>query len=478
MEKKDWHKEYLVKCAGFGDPPWDRELDSMLEKWRRAANNLKLTEDDLKYVVTEWIPRNFDIELEGTRKVIGVMTAEAVDMMLANERKARGEKMVYGVLPAHTTFYRALKFTDPKINVYFIDANFVSFIQPLFHKIAPFLDYAEERGVRYGCRHCALNKARYTLLRQGIVPLPDVSWIWGFICDQAPKSDEFINEYWNKEYPIIYSRWSHHGRAHEKEYQNEEMVRYLASVMREGYQQVCQVLGIKVDEKAIMKALEERMAYLTKYAELSQFMAADPAPFSGEIPLMLSHGLWAAFNTGYKYYSDALDAVIKDAKAKVARGEGIVPKGSPSGMMWFMPYCNPFIMRMFEENGVVIAFCDALLPSKADLEPLKFDDPFEANAEAFLKEAMMTNWGTKADLTIEKMANYNVDFMIWGFEDFDRWLGSDQKLCRAYVEKRTGKPCFYIEGDEWEDRDYSQESMRTRIETICEIVKARLAANT
>jgi len=63
---------------------------------------------------------------------------------------------------------------------------------------------------------------------------------------------------------------------------------------------------------------------------------------------------------------------------------------------------------------------------------------------------------------------------MWGFEDFDRWLGSDQKLCLAYVEKKTGKPCFYVEGDIWEDRDYSQEAMRTRVETICEIVKARV----
>ena len=475
-KKKDWHREYLVRCAGFGDPPWDKELDEMLEKWRKAAEKLGLTEEEVKYAVTEWIPSNYDIGLEGVRKTIGVMTAEATDMMMATERKARGEKMVYGVLPAHTPFYRAFKFTDPSVNVYFVDANFISFVQPLFHKIAPHLDYAEERGVRYGCRHCALNKTRYALLRQGLVPLPDVSWIWGFICDQAPKSDEFIKEYWNSEYPIIFSRWSHHGRAFEKEYQNVEMVKYLASVMREGYEQVCKVLGIEVDENAIVKALEERMDFMLKYAELSKLMAADPPPIAGEIPLLLAHGLWAVFNTGYVYYSDALDATLKDAKTKIAKGEGVVPKGSPRGMMWFMPFCNPFILRMFEENGVAIPFCEGLLPSKAELEPPKFEDPFEANAEAFLKECMITNWGNKAELTLERLETYDIDFMIWGFEDFDRWLGSDQKLCQAYVEKKIEKPCFYIEGDIWEDRDYSEEAMRVRIETICEVVKARLAA--
>lgn len=67
--------------------------------------------------------------------------------------------------------------------------------------------------------------------------------------------------------------------------------------------------------------------------------------------------------------------------------------------MWFMVFCNPFILRMFEQNGVAIPFCEGPLPSKAELEPPRFKDRFEANAKAFLKECMITNWGNKAGLT-------------------------------------------------------------------------------
>ena len=41
------------------------------------------------------------------------------------------------------------------------------------------------------------------------------------------------------------------------------------------------------------------------------------------------------------------------------------------------------------------------------------------------------------------------------------------------VEEKTKLPVFYIEGDLWEDRDYSPEALRTRIESIAEIVKMR-----
>jgi hypothetical protein len=43
------------------------------------------------------------------------------------------------------------------------------------------------------------------------------------------------------------------------------------------------------------------------------------------------------------------------------------------------------------------------------------------------------------------------------------------------VEEKTKLPVFYVEGDFWEDRDYSREALRTRIESICEIIKMRKA---
>jgi hypothetical protein len=37
-------------------------------------------------------------------------------------------------------------------------------------------------------------------------------------------------------------------------------------------------------------------------------------------------------------------------------------------------------------------------------------------------------------------------------------------------------PTFYIEADFFDDRDYSQEALRTRIESISQVVKMRKAA--
>jgi len=478
IRSDDIDEEYL-SLTGFADPgeQWVESRGQILKDWKKARKGLGLTDDDVKYAVRQWIPQNFEVQLEGVRKVIGMMTAEIADMMKANEKKENGEKLIYSVLPAHSNFFYAMKKTDPNINTYFVDANLASFLNPFFHKISPLLEFAESHGVTYGCRHCALNKTRYALLRQGLIPLPDVSWIWGFVCDQAPKSDEFIKEYWNKNYNIIYSRIPHDTEGHVVEYKDEERVNYLAQVMRQGYEACCKELNVDVDENALKEATKDRIQFIMSYGKLAQLMASDPAPLGGTITLFPTLPTFMAFNTQYSYVGSALKALTEDAKERVKKGEGVVPQGSPKAMAWFTPYNNPFITRMFDDNDVALAYCEGLLPAKCEFEMPKFTGAFEGASEALLKWSLLSNWGMRADLAVEKMETYGLDAMVWGFLDFDRWLGSDHKLCSRVVEKKTGKPSFYIEGDIWEDRDYSQESVRTRIETICEVIKARTEAS-
>jgi hypothetical protein len=471
----DVFKEFLVKYAGFGDPPLDQELDEILPKWKMAAKKLGLTEEDHEYAMKVWIPRNYDINSEGVRKVIGAYVAEVTDMMMAEEYKKQGHKLVYGIPPAISPYYRAIKFTNPEVHTYFPDATLTFVLFPFFRKkVYTFLEEAEAHGMRYGCRHCALNKVRYAALRRGVIPMPDVSWIWGFVCDQGPKSDEFIKEMWDERYPTVYSRLPHDQEAFKVEHKDEERVKYLGSVMREGFEKVCEKVGVEVDERSIKDALNERLSYLTKFAELSVLEASNPPPLDPKIVTVdVAQPMFSAYNTGYKYWLIAIEALIKEGREKVARGEGVAPLNSPKVLASFT--ANPVPPRLFLENKVV-PFGPAFLPTKADLQPPKFSDPFEACAETWLKWAPVVNWGRTADITIEQVKTYNLDAVIWGFIDFDRWIGSPNKICARYVEEKTGVPNFYIEGDIWEDRDYGEEVLRTRIETICEIIKMRKLA--
>ena len=113
--------------------------------------------------------------------------------------------------------------------------------------------------------------------------------------------------------------------------------------------------------------------------------------------------------------------------------------------------------------------------TKKQLQPLTYDDPYMATAESWLRmgTGASSNAGYEAEQIYEKLETFGADGMVLGFWDFDRWLGSHHRLLAKMIEEKTKLPVFYIEGDAWEDRDYSPEALRTRIESICEIVKMR-----
>jgi benzoyl-CoA reductase/2-hydroxyglutaryl-CoA dehydratase subunit BcrC/BadD/HgdB len=181
------------------------------------------------------------------------------------------------------------------------------------------------------------------------------------------------------------------------------------------------------------------------------------------------------FNTGMEQMEKALDITIREVKQRVAAKKGILPEGAPKLMIYSIHPTVPWIAKMFEENGVGVPLSEFFILTKKQLTPPTFEDPYMAAAEGWLRTSGMVNPGYQAEQISEKLETHKFDGMVFGLMDFDRWLGSSHRLLARMVEEKTKLPVFYIEGDNWEDRDYSEEALRTRIESICEIMKMRKA---
>ncbi len=155
------------------------------------------------------------------------------------------------------------------------------------------------------------------------------------------------------------------------------------------------------------------------------------------------------------------------------RGEGILPKGHPKVGCYFVPFAVPWVSRIFRENGVGLTFSTVMTPTKKQIKPPSYDDPFKAAAEQWLRFPFGQNMGYELEGMIEKVNAYKPDAMLMGFFDFDRWLGAHHKMVAELLEERTKIPHYYIEADFWDDRDYRPEALRTRIESICQTVKMK-----
>jgi len=468
---KDVYEDFL-RLTGFEED----EMSEYLPEWRKASEKLGLTKDDITFATEKQLPTYFDLEFEGVRKSIGCFVKEIIDLTKASEYKERGVKIVYGILPAILHYYYALKLTAPdKVFVSFPDIFLALVLNLFFHKLNPYLEEAERTGISYGCRHCALNKTRYASRKLGIIPPPDISWIWGFICDEGPKTDEFIRIFHDPEWKTYITRLPHDQPLDTVEDEVLWRVEYLASQMRDGFEFVQKEIGIEVPDEKILEAQEIWERYGAKLAELNELMTADPQPISAVSVRLFPEPMGAPFNTGIEFMENALDITIRELKQRVANHEGILPEGAPQLMVYMIPPNTPWLIKMFEENGVGLTFNSTMTLSKKQLEPPTFEDPYMAAAEAWLRGATAGNPGYEAEQTCEKLETCGADGMIFGLFDFDRWLGSSHRLLAKMIEEKTGLPVFYIEGDIWEDRDYSPEALRTRIESICEIVKMRKA---
>jgi benzoyl-CoA reductase/2-hydroxyglutaryl-CoA dehydratase subunit BcrC/BadD/HgdB len=180
------------------------------------------------------------------------------------------------------------------------------------------------------------------------------------------------------------------------------------------------------------------------------------------------------FNCTQKHMEKAIDVLTKELRKKVKAGEGILPKGSPKMGSYFVPFCIPWIDRLFRENGISTTFSDVLSLSKKQLDPSNYkDEIWMSTAEQWLRMGMIQNMGYEIESMIEKVNTFQPDGMLMGFFDFDRWLGAHHKIAAQIVEKETGVKHYYMESDFWDDRDYSEEALRTRIESMSQIIKMR-----
>ena len=113
--------------------------------------------------------------------------------------------------------------------------------------------------------------------------------------------------------------------------------------------------ALTVSEKKIKEVIDFRQGYYAKLSQLRRLMTADPQPYGGIENVLLSYPLQMPINTGVEPWEEVLDLAIEEIKERIEKKEGILPAGAPKLMFQIMPYVQPWISKMFEENGVLLS---------------------------------------------------------------------------------------------------------------------------
>lgn len=466
MEKEEPYREFLELCGFEYD-----EIPGKMKPLKRALKRVLIEPEDVKFAVENRIPRTFDTELKGVRKLFRAYVNELIDLTNVKEYKERKLKILYGILPTLSTYYYAAKEADPEgVYISFPDVFLTMVLGTIFHKLNPYLEAAEERGLSYGGCHCALNKVRYGARILQLLPPGDLSWIWGFICDEAPKTEELCHFWDGTKYYVL--RMPHDTPIGHREDEDDERIRFLADQFREGVEKLQREIGIVVTSDILKKVMSKGAALNKKLFRVCELMKSSPMPLSGVDFMWFATPIGTPFNTGLDGIDEALDILIKELEHRVANGEGVLPEGAPAILKdCVLPQGTPWIIKLLEESDVGVPYPETYTPLPKELTPSRFQDPYMAAAETWLKTSTRVNAGYRAELICQKIRYYNLDGVLLGGMVFDRWWGTEYFMIKRLIEDKIGVPCLYIEADIWEDRDYSPETLRTRLETFAEIVK-------
>jgi len=452
----------------------EEEIAADLEDFIYACNKTGLSEEDVAYAQKEWIPANWCAQYKGTRMALGAWVREFIDVCRTHKYKAEGKKLVYGILPAYSNLYYALQYADPSVYIAFPDILLTCVLNGVFHKAGPMIAKAEDQ-ITPGCRHCPLNKMRLSAYTTGTIAAPNVIWSWGFNCDEGPKTDELIQNLCGDEWHYVISRAPHDSPFGVPDDEIRSRLDHVAQEYRTGFNTICNIIDVKVDPEHFAAANNDIARLSFKCSQLIQMMCkADPPVLTGNIMTVISSFQLFPLSRGLKHMEAAADVLIGEIKQAMKDGVGILPKGSPKVATYFASPAVPWFDKLFRDNGVCTTYSLITTPVKKQMSrEYVSDDPFMIMAEMWLRRGSIQNMGADIDGMVERCETHKPDGVVMGFFDFDRWLGAHQKTAAKRVEERTGVPHFYMECDFYDDRDYTEDSMSTRVESICQVLKMR-----
>jgi hypothetical protein len=463
-----YYDELLTLCAF--DP---EEIQDQRLRIESAFHKLGLGPADMERAVSR-VQKNFDLELLGIRKALGVWLKELFDVVLAREE---GKKVIYFGYPPFQYIGLVIKAATGSKDDFYIGCPEVVLCQTLgqiFNKLHPVLEEGETKGLAPGHAMCSLLQIKNGALEKGLLPIPDLSIATSYFCDMGPKADELMQHRYG--YPVQYvdscldSPWGEWPAF------DPEKVRYLGTQVNDLFKSLKDRFYLEITEEVWKSArfLAGRLYLATD--QLNQYLTADPVPLGVADSELIINFPMGCTGIAMEEGAEAVEILTREVGERVERGVGVVPKNAPRVALTFQSLIDPVFNQMIGEVGLAVPVVAVLLPPPPS--PTAHDYPTlgEKRAEkAMHGGAYHSSYGLIKRME-ESLKFAEVDGMIYNYQFSCRPLACNSKLLKWHIEKETGLPTLLLDMDFYDDRNYSAAALRTRLEAFCEMLKARKVA--
>jgi benzoyl-CoA reductase/2-hydroxyglutaryl-CoA dehydratase subunit BcrC/BadD/HgdB len=456
----------LLKLCGWEEEQISRERPRL----DQAFGILNLGPEDMERAEARVI-EGYDVDLMGVRKALGVWIGGMVDVVLS---KREGKRLVYYSFPPLGGLSGVISVIG-KGEILCVCPEFILDIAlgAIFDRIDPILEAGEAKALPPGRALCGLNKIRIGAVTEGIIPVPDLLLASSFYCDQGGQTDEWLREVygipWVVMDNVMDSPWGEFPNL------TPERVSYLAAEMESGWIEAAEILGYQPNK-------EHWAAYYDLYSKFNQGIAksnrsmkADPPPVSQanlQVVRFLRNGI------SYNRFPEALKAIetlVPELEARVDKGIGPLPKGSPRVCSFLIPQRDQSIAHLFEKAGIAIPVTFLSYDAYTGTVDSTYTSLAERNAQVELKRGLYHSTSAVLHWTKKAVEDFGLDGILWTQPIHCRPMSGTGYFFKKAIEEELKIPVLSLEVDWYDNRVFSGESMRTKIETFGHLLAARKA---
>jgi benzoyl-CoA reductase/2-hydroxyglutaryl-CoA dehydratase subunit BcrC/BadD/HgdB len=457
----------LLTLCGFEA----EEVEQERPRAEKAFERLGIGPEDME-TADSWVRQNHDVTLQGVRKLLGAWLKELIDVVLA---KDEGKKVVYFGFPAITGPGLMLSASSEDVLVTAPDMVLDHTMGQIFNKLTPILEAGEANGLPPGHALCSLWQAKIGGIIKGMIPVPDLALASSYSCDMGSKADDLVTALYGV--PIAYidgvmdSPWG--------EYPDylPERVQYLGTQINQALKKAEEVLDIEISPDAWEKSQKGSRPFVNNLLRLLELMRADPVPVSIAELELLEALPGSSTGRGIREGIKGMEILIHELEGRVKAGIGATQKGAPRVMMGLGHCSDPRVTHLAEDVGLAVPLTKVLCWVGGP--PIKIEKNYPTPGETMAAYELAAGLfhGTDGAMKRYEMA---VDVM-----KLDGFIVTYLYNCRPsatashnqkkYLEEKTGLPVLSLEIDDFDSRTYSAASLRTKVETFANMLKAKKA---
>jgi benzoyl-CoA reductase/2-hydroxyglutaryl-CoA dehydratase subunit BcrC/BadD/HgdB len=459
----------LLKMNGFQP----EEIKQERYRIEKAFDRAEIGPDDCARA-EETVRTQHGMDLVGTRKMRRIWLKDFIDMVLAGDE---GKRIVFNATPnvPRLGSVVALALPPEKFCVCSPDVVTGEVMAGIFGKINPILEAAEASVLKPGLANCSMELVRLGVILKGLIPPPSLIISADDWCDTGPKADEIIGEMWGSY--IIHTDCPIEDFGQDWAVVSPRRSRFLAAEFERGMAKIEELTGVHISDQTVREAhawfnhiygAQHYAHLLARQAEPKAVRDADLTQF-----IQIFTGITRRTMTDA---AEALDIFIGEIQDRVNKGIGLPEVPGGRRRVWVL-LTSVHDIRWFtllesEEIGLEVGSSMSFRTAK-ELRPSPWESHWERAAEIELRLGGRYGGTGFIRALAESCRELNLDGCIMNAMYTCNAGRSLIFASKDYLEKELDVPTLILEWDYMDKRDYSNESVRSRVETFAEILRAR-----